>query len=743
MSKDRFLSLLAAAALVFGGCSSSERRGGSGSGDGEEGEGEGEGSPAGPCDPGAVRCSGSTAEICNADGNRWERGEVCGLSGKACKPGVGCVDQGDIGEGEGEGEGPSEGEGEGPAEGEGEGPGEGEGEGAAEVCAYGARECRGSELWFCLGTEWGMEKDCNDTDQTCEVSECIGCEPGERACIGRTVVECDALGRRLANVEVCPPGTQCSNGGCVRICGEGGDDKVSYQGCEYWAVDLDNADVEIEGSPVSPATAQFAVVVSNVNASPTTVTVYSSDDGVGEDQVAQQEIEPGDIEVINLPPRSQNRSGKAFLAYRVAASQPVIAYQFNPLNNTDEAFSNDASLLIPSNAYGRDYIVVTGDGIMNYRQGDDIFNPYEEMPWASFLVVVGVGEDPVEVTVEASTDVQPPEGRGVELVGRRTVRATLARYEVLSVHSAPPPGDFSNPFAPVPPPHEPGQSNLSGSRVRASGPVAVFAGNTAVSIPLEPQVCCADHLEEQMWPVSVWGRSFVAARSLVRRSAEPETDLWRLTGSENGTVVQYQPRVPRGAPESLDEGESVEFEEAGHFLVHASAPVLLAQFLTSSEWVAPEGVAGAMCQAEGERGDAQCTRDLGYLAACVPGGLLGHMCRSISDPAMVLVPPVEQYRRDYAFLAPLDYQIDFVNLIAPEGTVVRLDGAAVPQGQWRPVGQLGGVAWSVATLEVPDGRHEVEAEAELGVLVYGYDRDVSYGYPGGLNLEALNPDPVP
>ena len=90
-------------------------------------------------------------------------------------------------------------------------------------------------------------------------------------------------------------------------------------------------------------------------------------------------------------------------------------------------------------------------------------------------------------------------------------------------------------------------------------------------------------------------------------------------------------------------------------------------------------------------------------------------------------------------MAPLDYQTDFVNLIAPDGTAVELDGQAVAGGAWQNVGEIGGTTWRVATLEVPDGRHTVEADAPVGVLVYGYDRDVSYGYPGGLNLENLNP----
>jgi len=138
----------------------------------------------------------------------------------------------------------------------------------------------------------------------------------------------------------------------------------------------------------------------------------------------------------------------------------------------------------------------------------------------------------------------------------------------------------------------------------------------------------------------------------------------------------------------------------------------------------------------GPREDAFCTDQGGYLASCADYGLGDYFCLAIADPAMVLVPPAEQHRRDYVFLAPLDYQIDFINLAAPAGSQVELDGRRV-EG-WTPAGSLGGVDWVVATVEVSDGRHQVTSRARFGLTVYGYDRDVSYGYPGGLDLARIN-----
>ena len=191
----------------------------------------------------------------------------------------------------------------------------------------------------------------------------------------------------------------------------------------------------------------------------------------------------------------------------------------------------------------------------------------------------------------------------------------------------------------------------------------------------------------------------------------------------------------------------------------ASAPVLLAQFLSSSGTVhdlprRPEGgcrddrgcpddwqcqgggCAPPQCQRESPAEDDWCTEQGGYLATCADWGLGDYYCLASADPAMLLVPPAEQHRRDYVFLAPLDYQIDFINLTAPAGSVVELDGR--PVEGWERLGALGGTDWQVVTLVVSDGRHQLTSRARFGLTVYGYDRDVSYAYPGGLDLARIN-----
>jgi len=119
-----------------------------------------------------------------------------------------------------------------------------------------------------------------------------------------------------------------------------------------------------------------------------------------------------------------------------------------------------------------------------------------------------------------------------------------------------------------------------------------------------------------------------------------------------------------------------------------------------------------------------------------PGGQAGDA--GIGDPAFMLVPPTAQLRHDYVVLTPPEFERDFLNLVAPTDGLVEVDGELVPPSTWTP---LGTGEWSVARLEVSDGVHWVTAmedKSRLAVLVYGFGQYVSYGYPGGLDLQDLH-----
>ena len=103
-------------------------------------------------------------------------------------------------------------------------------------------------------------------------------------------------------------------------------------------------------------------------------------------------------------------------------------------------------------------------------------------------------------------------------------------------------------------------------------------------------------------------------------------------------------------------------------------------------------------------------------------------------------PPVEQYRYNYGFLTPETYAWDMATVIAPMNgwDSIDLDGANLPEDP-TPLG-VGGLGY--ARFLIDDGPHYIASDStKFGLEVYGYDCRVSYAYPGGLSLAAINPPP--
>src|SRR5262249_30915074 len=100
------------------------------------------------------------------------------------------------------------------------------------------------------------------------------------------------------------------------------------------------------------------------------------------------------------------------------------------------------------------------------------------------------------------------------------------------------------------------------------------------------------------------------------------------------------------------------------------------------------------------------------------------------DPAMTLAVPVDQVRRRYLVHAPTNYSSNYVEVIAPAGAQVTLDGA--PVGGFAPVG---GSNLSLARVALDNsgyGNHSIAGDQPFGIQVYGYGQYTSYWYPGGL-----------
>jgi len=426
-----------------------------------------------------------------------------------------------------------------------------------------------------------------------------------------------------------------------------------------------------EQEPVCVLDAQnspFAVVVSNPQEGPVDVTISDADAVSETFTLASGEVKSILPQTLGFADHSLDGSGVSASAYKIESSAPVVAYQFNPLDNVD-VFSNDGSLLIARHAYDSKYYALTWP-TLGRRPSAQSFNGY--------LAVVA-WEDGTEITVKPASATHA--GTSLEaLTAGQSKTVTLNAGEVLNLESV-------------------DDGDLTGSLVEAVNgkTFGVFAGHEAIVIQNSEQSCCADHIEEMMFPASTWGKDFVVARSMDRGMSEP--DLVRILAQKSGTTISFSPAPVEGSCGTLGEGDFCDVKIQADTQITATEPVLIGHYL---------------------------------LSVIESDGLFGF--EGNGDPSLALAVPYEQYRQSYDFLVPAEYQEQYVSVVAQVGAQVLLDGVDVSA----QLADVAGGTFSAARIEVDPGQHKLTCpNSTCGIEIYGYSDAVSYLFAGGLDLQQI------
>ena len=112
------------------------------------------------------------------------------------------------------------------------------------------------------------------------------------------------------------------------------------------------------------------------------------------------------------------------------------------------------------------------------------------------------------------------------------------------------------------------------------------------------------------------------------------------------------------------------------------------------------------------------------------------VCEPVGDPALILWPPVTQWRQRYVFLTPQAYRLNYVTVVVNDQTQLTIDGETIDASVFKPIGASN---YQAARFALEPGVHTMVGSAPVGVAVYGFDDDVSYGYPGGSLLSDQGP----
>ena len=491
---------------------------------------------------------------------------------------------------------------------------------------------------------------------------------------------------------------------CIDACQAAANNKQSV-GCRYYATDMEsyspgycfaafvantwNAPVHIDVSfgGTSLPVANFVRIPVGGGAS-ISYQPYDAVNGLPPGEVAVLLLSGSQGATPNCPAPPAMSAAAAGISgtgvgqsFFIQTDVPVVAYQINPFGGGSVAVTG-ASLLLPTSAWDTNYVAVDA-----YR--DDITGP-------SMNIIAA--EDQTQVTMVPVAAVQG--GGGIPGSPASTPFSfTLNRGQQAQISQT---------------------AELTGSIIQSDKPIGFMAGHPCMRTPYGVAYC--DHGEQMVPPIKALGSEYVG---VMYRPRAGEPAIWRLIGAVDGTQLSWTPDV--GGPATLNRGQVLELQTGTPFVVKsqdADHPFLLFTYMSGSQW-------------------NQLSDTSGY-----------------GDVDFVISVPPAQYMSEYVFFTDPTYPETNLVIVrkklADSFADVNLDCAGNLTG-WQPVGDY---EWARVDLvtgnftpvgNCNNGRHIITSDAPFGLWVWGwgtnntsiFTANVSYGYPGGMNVLPINTVVVP
>lgn len=249
--------------------------------------------------------------------------------------------------------------------------------------------------------------------------------------------------------------------------------------------------------------------------------------------------------------------------------------------------------------------------------------------------------------------------------------------------------------------------DLTGSLVVSNRPISFTSGHECGTIPNTLLYC--DQMVDQIPPTSTWGKTFIVA-ALASRSSN---DNIKIVASRSNTTIRVW--CSRNSPYELSISEPGDFTDTlvmsnDSCYFESNNPVLLVQFSRSS--------------------------------------LLDNNLNS--DPFMVVIPPIEQYRSSYTIrtFATLDENTPtgehYLNILLPGAyspSSVYLDGQPILESQFQFITcESEGVCASTLQIQISQTTHTLshaDPSARLNAIVYWYSFRVGQGYFAGMTQQPI------
>ncbi|XP_062622357.1 uncharacterized protein LOC134283859 [Saccostrea cucullata] len=241
-------------------------------------------------------------------------------------------------------------------------------------------------------------------------------------------------------------------------------------------------------------------------------------------------------------------------------------------------------------------------------------------------------------------------------------------------------------------------ADLTGTLVLSSEKVSVFGGSTVTSIGIG---FSRDHIEEQIPPVNVWGKRFA-----VNPFPDTEPNILRFLASEDNTTVVIDNKNIHIMAGNFHETHVNRF-----VFISSNKPILSVQYVPSGTCI-----------------------DFFPLPGCHKG-----------DPAMALIPPIEQSNILYSFLTPVSSKnLNFNNIFMfviedSHENGLLLDNKHIRRRDFHSIVHRHNL--TAGYLQIPPGSHTIQHSSKtlpFGGILYGGIQYESYAFPVGQRFATIN-----
>jgi hypothetical protein len=369
------------------------------------------------------------------------------------------------------------------------------------------------------------------------------------------------------------------------------------------------------------------------------------------------EIRRGQIEKITLSKslsgENVEHSNKGVL---ITATEEITVFGVNK-----EPFSTDGFVSYPTDSLGTEYILVT---------------------WSSDgeFMIIGVTDGTiVKITIPTFVSTHLAVSyHGNNYINGDVFTVYLDRYQTFHCYQKN--GDFT------------------GTKIVANHPVSVFSGAKSVAVSDTMTKTSADHLVEQMIPVSMWGTKFVTISTPGRDIG----DYFRIIASEDSTTISVH----------------------GH----------TNHTINATEYI----------QLNVDTGDYKMvTSDKAAMVVMFGKSATKNDKDNLGDPHMTVIIPSPQYSSDYTFTTVKSSKEEFTNyavvVIDTSMTGELMVDNVLTDNQWTPIN--GSTNLVTATFNLNPGYHSIynnDPSATFMAIAFGNAEHNSYAYACGSRMALVN-----